>query len=201
MTNCSLILVVLFLIGLELGDSPLVILSLCSLVLFFVISSLLFSVCCLVFFFFFSLYVCFFLCILCFALCFHEVASWIYIFLTYQKKRSNTFKWSRSGVQTRIEFRLLESQFHIFINIISLCKDSIEFGFEESWFHFLGDRLERFKLKKFFDCLSSFQLPATLRSSSDMKLKLLLGIYTSFLQSLKFNELKLIKCLIEEGSL
>ena len=41
MTNCSLILVALFLIGLGLGDSPLVILSLCSLVLFFVISSLL----------------------------------------------------------------------------------------------------------------------------------------------------------------
>ena len=41
MTNCSLILVALFFIGLGLGDSPLVILSLCSLVLFFVISSLL----------------------------------------------------------------------------------------------------------------------------------------------------------------
>ena len=41
MTNCSLILVALCLIGLGLGDSPLVILSLCSLVLFFVISSLL----------------------------------------------------------------------------------------------------------------------------------------------------------------
>ena len=41
MTNCSLILVALFLIGLGLGDSPLVILYLCSLVLFFVISSLL----------------------------------------------------------------------------------------------------------------------------------------------------------------
>ena len=41
MTNCSLTLVALFLIGLGLGDSPLVILSLCSLVLFFVISSLL----------------------------------------------------------------------------------------------------------------------------------------------------------------
>ena len=76
MTSCSLILVVLFLIGLGLGDSPLVILFLCSLVLFFVISSLLFSVCFLVFFvFFFSLYVCFFLCILYSALCFHEVAS------------------------------------------------------------------------------------------------------------------------------
>ena len=40
MTDCSLILVALFLIGLGLGDSPLVILSLCSLVLFFVISFL-----------------------------------------------------------------------------------------------------------------------------------------------------------------
>ena len=43
MTNCSLTLVTLFLIGLRLGDSPLVILSLCSLVLFFVISFLLVS--------------------------------------------------------------------------------------------------------------------------------------------------------------
>ena len=43
MTNCSLTLVALCLIGLGLGDSPLVILSLCSLVLFFVISSLLAS--------------------------------------------------------------------------------------------------------------------------------------------------------------
>ena len=39
MTNYSLILVALSLIGLGFGDSPLVILSLCSLVLFFVISS------------------------------------------------------------------------------------------------------------------------------------------------------------------
>ena len=38
MTNCSLTLVALFLIGLGLGDSPLVILSPYSLVLFFVIS-------------------------------------------------------------------------------------------------------------------------------------------------------------------
>ena len=71
MTNCSLILVALFLIGLGLGDSALVILSLCSLVLFFVISSLLVPF----FFFLFSLFVCFLLCILCSALCFHEVAS------------------------------------------------------------------------------------------------------------------------------
>ena len=61
MTSCSLILVVLFLIGLGLGDSPLVILSLCSLVLFFVISSLLFSVCFLLPFFFFLFYLCLFL--------------------------------------------------------------------------------------------------------------------------------------------
>ena len=87
MTNCSLILVVLSLIGLGLGDSPLVILSLCSLVLFFVISSSLISVCFLVFF---SLSVCFFLCTLCSALCFHEVASWIYIFLTFKKKKNSS---------------------------------------------------------------------------------------------------------------
>ena len=43
MTNCSLTLAALFLIGLGLGDSPLMILSLCSLVLFFVISFLLVS--------------------------------------------------------------------------------------------------------------------------------------------------------------
>ena len=43
MTNCSLTLVALFLIGKGLGDSHLVILSLCSLVLFFVISFLLAS--------------------------------------------------------------------------------------------------------------------------------------------------------------
>ena len=53
MTNCLLIFVVLSLIGLGLGDSPLVILSLCSLVLSFVISSLLFSFCFLVSFSFF----------------------------------------------------------------------------------------------------------------------------------------------------
>ena len=74
MTNCSLILVALFLSALGFGDSPLVILSLCSLVLLFVISSLL-VLFFLVFFYFFSLFVCFLLCILCSALCFHEVAS------------------------------------------------------------------------------------------------------------------------------
>ena len=81
MTSCLLLLVVLFLIGLGLGDSPLVILSLCSLVLSFVISSLLVFVCFVVFFcFFLSLYSLFCL------MFFHEVASSIYIFLTYQNK-------------------------------------------------------------------------------------------------------------------
>ena len=70
MTSCLLLLVVLFLIGLRLGDSPLVILSLCSLVLSFVISSLLVFVCFVVFFcFFLSLYSLFCL------MFFHEVAS------------------------------------------------------------------------------------------------------------------------------
>ena len=70
MTSCLLLLVVLFLIGLGLGDSPLVILSLCSLVLSFVISSLLVFVCFVVFFcFFLSLYSLFCL------MFFHEVAS------------------------------------------------------------------------------------------------------------------------------
>ena len=61
MTSCLLLLVVLFLIGLGLGDSPLVILSLCSLVLSFVLS---FSAC--LFLFLFSL-----LCLMFFS---HEVA-------------------------------------------------------------------------------------------------------------------------------
>ena len=50
MISCSLSLVALVLTGLGLGDSPLVILSLCSLVLFFVISLCWFS-CVLVFIF------------------------------------------------------------------------------------------------------------------------------------------------------
>ena len=59
MTSCLLLLAVLFLIGLGLKDSPLVILSFCSLVLSVVIS-------------FFCLFVsvCFFFCTLCSALCF-----------------------------------------------------------------------------------------------------------------------------------
>ena len=58
MTSCLLILVALSLIGLGLGDSPLVILSLYSFALSFVISSLLFSICFLFFsfLFFFSLF-------------------------------------------------------------------------------------------------------------------------------------------------
>ena len=57
MTNCSLILVALFLIGLGFGDSPLVILSLCSLVLFVVISSGLLRLFLLFSLLFFSLFV------------------------------------------------------------------------------------------------------------------------------------------------
>ena len=57
MTNCSLILVALSLIGLGFGDSPLVILSLCSLVLFFVISFSLAPFVFLFFLFLFSLFV------------------------------------------------------------------------------------------------------------------------------------------------
>ena len=53
MTSCLLLFVVLFLIGLGFGDSPLVILSLCSLVVSFVISSLLVFVCFVVFFYLF----------------------------------------------------------------------------------------------------------------------------------------------------
>ena len=79
MTGCLLLLVVLFLISLGLGDSPLVILSLYFLVLSFVISSLLVFVCFVVFSIclFLSLYSLFCL------MFFHDVASSIYIFLTY----------------------------------------------------------------------------------------------------------------------
>ena len=48
MTSCLLFLVILFLIGLGLGDSSLVILSLCSLVRSFVVRSLLVFVCSIV---------------------------------------------------------------------------------------------------------------------------------------------------------
>ena len=74
MTNCSLILVALFLIGLGLGDSPLVILSLCSLVLLFVFSS------CLLHLFYCFLFVCVPLCTLSLASCFLEV---LLIYLSY----------------------------------------------------------------------------------------------------------------------
>ena len=60
MTNCSLTLVALFFISLRLGNSPLVILSLCSLVLFFVIRFFFFFVgfaCVLVFSFSFPFFV------------------------------------------------------------------------------------------------------------------------------------------------
>ena len=85
MTNCSLILVALFFIGLGLGDSPLVILSLCSLVLFFVISSLLASFVFLFFLFLFS-FICFPLCTLCSAFMFFLGFFLNIYFLTYQKR-------------------------------------------------------------------------------------------------------------------
>ena len=96
MTSCLLLLVVLFLIGLGLGDSPLVILSLCSLVLSFVLS---FSAC--LFLFLFSL-----LCLMFFS---HEVAFWIYIFLTYQKKKKNfpllnSYLWSHNTPNVLLHF-------------------------------------------------------------------------------------------------
>ena len=90
MTNCSLILVALFLIGLGFGDSPLVILSLCSLVLFFVISFLLASIVFLFFLFLFSFFVSFSVL---------SVLPYVFMrslfnifFLTYQKKKVNKFK-------------------------------------------------------------------------------------------------------------
>ena len=81
-----LTLVTLFLIGLGLGDSPLVILSLCSLVLFFVISFLLVSLVILFSPFLFLFFFCSLLCTLCAALCFHEVFFNI-IFLLIKKKK------------------------------------------------------------------------------------------------------------------
>ena len=86
MISCSLTLVALFLTSLGLGDSPLVILSLCSLVLFFVISLCWFS-CVLVFVLFFSFLFSFCspLCILCVVfvlLCFFNI-----IFLLIKKKK------------------------------------------------------------------------------------------------------------------
>ena len=97
MTSCSLILVALLLIGLRLGDSPLVILSLCSVVIFSVINMLfVVSVCFLASVISLSLFfVCFLLCILCSALCFHEVPFNIYLsYLT--KKKKNFFHFSQS---------------------------------------------------------------------------------------------------------
>ena len=122
MTSCLLLLVVLFLNGLGFGDSPLVILSLCSLVLSFVISSLLVFVCFVVFFcFFLSLYSLFCL------MFFHEVASWIYIFLTYQKKRlmvveMTTWCQPNSVVSLKIKAGLAVSLFLFYLkyNIIVL---------------------------------------------------------------------------------
>ena len=90
MTNCSLILVALSLIGLRLGDSPLVILSLCSLILFFVIS---FSFALFVFLFFLFLFVCVPLCTLWFALCFHEVLfEYIFSYLSKKKEKIQKYK-------------------------------------------------------------------------------------------------------------
>ena len=85
MTNYSLTLVALFLIGLGLGDSPLVILSLCSLVLFFVISFCWFRLCScfLLFFFLFFLFPSLYsLCCLMFSWGFFNI-----IFLLIKKKK------------------------------------------------------------------------------------------------------------------
>jgi len=89
MTSCSLILVALFLIGLGVGDSPLVILSLCAVVLFSVINMLfVVSVCFIVSVISLSLFfVCFLICIVCSALCFHEVAFNIYLSYLSKKKK------------------------------------------------------------------------------------------------------------------
>ena len=85
MTNCSLILVALFLIGLGLGDSPLVILFLCSLVLLFVIS---FSFAPFVFLFFLFLFSLFVSLSVLSGLPYVFMRFYLNIyFLTYQKKK------------------------------------------------------------------------------------------------------------------
>ena len=90
MTSCSLILVGLFLIGVGVGDSHVVILSLCSVVLFSVINMLfVVSVCFIVLVISLSLFfVCFLICILCSALSFHEVAFNIYLSYLSKKNKS-----------------------------------------------------------------------------------------------------------------
>ena len=87
MISCLPTLVALFLIGLGLGDSPLVILSLCSLVLFFVISlGWFFYVFVFCFSLFFSFSFCSPLCILC---VFYALLSFFnIIFLLIKKKNS-----------------------------------------------------------------------------------------------------------------
>ena len=106
MTNCSLILVALFLIGLGLGDSPLVILSLCSLVLFFVISFLLASIVFLFFLFLFSFFVSFSVL---------SVLPYVFMrslfnifFLTYQKKKLINSK----NAKKLISFQTSGLEFH-----------------------------------------------------------------------------------------
>ena len=94
MISCLLTLVALFLTGVGLGDSPLVILSLCSLVLFFVISFLLVSSCScfLVFFFFF--------CSLLYTLCaaFVFLRFFNIIFLLIKKKKKILMCGDRSNI-------------------------------------------------------------------------------------------------------
>ena len=106
MTSCSLIFVVLYLIGLGLGDSPLVIPSLCSFVLSFVFSSFLFSACFLVLFYF---SVCFSLCIVCsasvFMRQFFEYTSLLLIKKKYSTnpKTMNKFIIQKTTIKCRIK--------------------------------------------------------------------------------------------------
>ena len=53
---------------------------------------------------------------------------------------------------------------------------------------------------RFSGRFSSFEHPATLKSLSDLKLQMLLGRHTRSLQSLRFNEARLVKFSIEEES-
>ena len=85
MTSYWPLLVALCLTGLGLGDSPLVIPSLCSLALSCVISILSFPS----FFFFLFLSLCTFLFALCFFL--HKIVSGVYIFITYKKKKKKNY--------------------------------------------------------------------------------------------------------------
>ena len=52
----------------------------------------------------------------------------------------------------------------------------------------------------FFGKLSNFKHPKRSRELSNLKLQMVLGRHTRFMQYLRINEVRLVKCLIDEGS-